>query len=132
MTNNSADQIQEIATLAMSSFADTHGKCLVYAEVEPGVISSDLFFQQGSSNSVQFRFASKTIQDLIYSFWESGYATIAPRSWATMQLVVHDGRFTVDFLYPDQIDPDEDLSDRRPRVLSVHFPGAPVDYSLAR
>jgi hypothetical protein len=132
MTSNSADPIQEIATSAMASFAHGRGKLLIYAEIEPGVISCDLFFQPESSSSVQFRFAAPVIRDLIFGFWESGSANITPRSWAAMQLVVHDGRVTVDFHYPDQLNPDEELSDRRPRVLSAHFPGVPVDYSLAR
>lgn len=132
MTSSSADPIEEIAAFAMSSFANAIGKYLVYVEVEEGVISSDLFFQKESSNSVQFRFASQEIQDIIYSFWESGHGKVLPRSWATMQLVVHHGHFTADFLFPDQVTPNEGVSDRRPRVLAAQFPGLPVDYSFAR
>ena len=29
----------------------------------------------------------------------------------------------------DQLDQNEDLSDRRPRVVAEHFPGLGVDYS---
>ena len=125
------DPIQEIAHRVLSASPSFNGTALLYAEVENGVISADLFFQSSPGSVVQFRFATTELRDLIYAAWESGFANTAPKSWATMQLMAGDGRVNVNLQYPDQIDQNEDLSDRRPRIISTYFPGAKIDYSKA-
>jgi len=94
------------------------------------MVSVDLFSKPPECASVQFRFASPALQDLVHRFWESGGAQIAPRAWSTMQLLMEHGRFSIDFAYPNQIKQGEVLQDRRPRVITAHFPGLKVDYSL--
>ena len=125
------DSIQELANQTLNAFSARNGLALLYAEVEDGVISADLFFQLNGKSAVQFRFAPSELRELVYSVWESGFANAMPRSWATMRLVVADGRVSVDLQYPDQIDPDEDVSDRRPQIVSNLFSGAAIDYSRA-
>ena len=120
---------QQIGAEILSSLGDNMHKVLLYSEVEDGVISADLFFQPSSNHSVSFRFAPDSIKSLIYTFWSSGEESVQPNSWRILQYIVENGKFAVDLSYPDQLDHSEDLSDRRPRALANHFPGAKVDYS---
>jgi hypothetical protein len=104
-------------------------KALLYAEVEDGVISADVFFQQADGNTVKFRFASEALRNRVCEFWVSGDSHIAPKSWAALLFLVEGGRFSADLMYPDQLNSKEDISDRRPRVIAKYFPGLEVDYS---
>lgn len=120
MTN---DPIQQIAAVARSEVGSALGKLLLYAEVEGGVVSADLFHQPHPANSVKFRFASKHLLELVYRFWITGAPNISSRTWRCASLVLEGASFTLDLAYPNQVSADEDLSDRRPRAVAAHFPG---------
>jgi hypothetical protein len=131
-----SDYYQRMGQEAVESAGGNLRKLLLHADVEDGVISADIFFQKKSivsflqkKSSVRFRFTSEKLQDLIYEFWERGDTNVAPRSWRVMQFTVLDDKFTVDFIYPDQIDLTEAASDRRARIVARHFPDCEVDYS---
>lgn len=126
------DALREVAEMALGAFDRAPRKLLVYAEVEDGVASADLFAEFDRANSVTFRFAPVMLREAIYAFWDSGDALVKPRSWATFKMVVEDSRFNLDFVYPADLADGEDLSDRRPRVVAEVFPGRAVDYSNPR
>jgi hypothetical protein len=128
-TQPPSDPYQSIAEGVIDICGDRYEKALLYAEVEDGVISADIFFQQANQNKVKFLFASEALRDCIYEFWSVGEGSIAPKSWATMVFVIENGGFSTDLTYPDQLNRNEDLTDRRPRVLAKHFAGREVDYS---
>lgn len=104
------------------------GKLLLYAEVEDGVISADVFYVN-QMGVVRFRFAPKPMQKLIYSFWERWKEEPGNRAWRTMSYVIEGGKFKIDLSYPDEVNADEDVSDRRPAVVKKHFGDLKVDYS---
>jgi hypothetical protein len=118
----------DIGQSAANMASDMAGKLLVYAEAEVGVIAADILYVD-TSGSVRFRFAPAAMQELIYSFWEAWKRQAGNSEWRTMSYLIHDGQFSIDLAYPDQIDPDEGISDRRPAVINQHFGDAPVDYS---
>ena len=123
---------QAIAEEALASAQNIDGRLLVYSEIEDGVVSADLFYVQSSDSKIRFRFGSSQIKDLIVSFWEAWRGTPGNREWRVMTFVIEGGAFNIDFNYPDQIDEDEDLSDRRPRVIKRYFGDSLVDYSNPR
>ena len=123
------DHYQRIGLEAVAVCGGPSTKLLLYAEVEDGAISADLFFQLPAEQIVRFRFAPEALRESIYEFWESGENSIAPRSWAAMRFVVLGGKFTVDLTYPEQLNPDEGLPERRPLVVAECFPGLIIDYS---
>lgn len=123
------DHYQLLGQELMASCSATPAKALLYAEVEDGAISADVFFQLPTSATVLFRFAPEALRDRIYEFWESGENNIAPRSWAVIQFLVEAGRFTTDLTYPEQLDPEEGLPERRLRAIAKWFPGLVVDYT---
>ncbi len=123
----SQDILQEIGSELLSAAHDPVGKILLYAEVEDGVISADIFSQK-DAGPVRFRFAPQALKGLIYRFWQA--ADPSKGQWATMSYVIEDERFNLSFEYPDVLKPNEDLADRRPRVVLAHFGDARVDYSV--
>ena len=128
-----ADYYQQIGQQALTVVGGSVQKLLLYAEVEDGVISADIFYQPPKDNVVHFRFAPEALRNVINEFWERGAVKIKPRSWAALRFIVgSDGRFTTDLTYPDQFNAKEVLSDRRPRVVAEIFPGSKVNYSKPR
>lgn len=119
------DLLQELGSGIVEAAHDPAGKVLLYVEAEDGKISSDIF-SQVSGAPVRYRYSPEWLKDIIWSYRESE----PPSSrWATMAFVVSEGRFSVDLSYPDQLNPEEYLIDRRPRVVQAHFGEATVDYS---
>jgi hypothetical protein len=104
------------------------GKLLVYAEVESGVISADIFYVN-TTGTVRFRFCPKPMKDLIFALWEQWKALPGHQEWRVMCYIVDNGKFAIDLVYPDQIKDDEDLSDRRPRAIKRYFGDMKVDYA---
>ena len=124
------DFYQQIGQQALKVAGGSVQKLLVYAEAEDGVISADIFYQTSKDAVVCFRFAPESLRNLIYEFWESGAEKIKPRSWAALKFTVGaNGKFAADITYPKQFKANEELSDRRPRVVAEVFPGAKVDYT---
>lgn len=105
---------------------------LIYAEVEDGVISADIFFKPVASPTVQFRFATPAVRQQIYDYWANGSLNSTPNAWSAMEYVVRNGKFTADFKYQEDFFSEESLHDRRPRVVAATFSGATVDYSRPR
>lgn len=119
---------QRIGQLALEMAEGPVDRLMVYAEVEDGVISADVFYALPLSEMVRFRFAPPALQQEVYSFWEDARHR-GNQEWRTMTYVVADGRFTIDLQYEDQVNAGEALHDRRPRAVSKHFGDAKVDYS---
>jgi hypothetical protein len=120
---------QDVGREAYSVAANLSGKLLVYAEVEDGVISGSLFYEQGSDKAVKFKFLPESLQDLVYSLWEKWGVHRGNTQWRAMAFLVQDGKFSIDLTYPEQMNPDEDLPQRRPKVVERFFGAAKVDYS---
>jgi hypothetical protein len=131
MSNMTSDPIEQIAATALSEVGTSEGKVLLYAEVEDGVISADLFHQRNAASPVLFRFASEHLRELAYRSWVAGAQHVVPQAWQCASLSLSGGSFSLELVYPNQLAPCEDLSDRRPRAVAAHFPGARVDYSAA-
>lgn len=122
---------QEIGQAALNIAEGRAGKVLVYAEVQDGVISCDEFYID-QAGVVQFRFCPKPMKELIYSFWEQWKNQPGNREWRAMSYVIDGGKFGIDLKYPDQIDPNQGFSERRPLVVKERFGDAKVDYSKPR
>jgi hypothetical protein len=122
---------QEIGQAALSVAEGVAGKVLVYAEVEDGAISCDEFYVDGAG-TVQFRLCPKPMKELIYSFWEKWKEQPGNREWRATSYVIEGGKFGIDLKYPDQINPNQSFSERRPLVVKERFGDMKVDYSKPR
>ena len=121
-------QCQKIGQLLFDSTMGSNGKTLLYSEVEEGVISGDIFYIN-SARIVRYLFSNRQLKSEIYSLWRNWKDAPGNREWRTMEYVIEDGKFSIDFKYPDQIDPELDTLDRRPDVILKHFGDMEVDYS---
>lgn len=104
------------------------GKLILYYEVQDGFIESSMFFRS-EHGRILYKRSSKDLKNLIYRFWEDWQRVPGNREWRCMTYVIEDGKFTVDFKYPDEIDDARPSSARRPGVISDHFGDVEVDYS---
>ncbi len=121
---------QNIGRAALDMADDLAGKLLIYAEIQDGATSCDLFYEN-EEGVVRLKFCSDALNDLIYSLWERWKEKPAPdnKEWRVMTYRIEDDKLQVNFTYPDQINEDEDVSDRRPLVIKEYFGDTPVDYS---
>lgn len=120
---------QEIGQESLAIATDLNGKLLVYAEVEDRVVAVSLFYEKGAERTVTFEFCSGELVGLIYSFWEKWKLQPGNVEWRAMAYFVQQGgHFDIDFTYPDQIAPDEELPARRPRIIAKYFGDVKVDY----
>ena len=96
----------------------------LYAEIEHGMIGSSIFKDVGAY--VVYRDGSEELVDKMYELW---LALDPDKRWATMSYTLSGGRFDATFEFPDDINPDELYSERRPRVLTAKYGDKRVDYS---
>ena len=121
------DYFQAIGEVALEIAGEGAGKILIYAEVEDGQVAADLYF--ASTPDVQFRFATPVLEDLILALWDHERWREGGQEWRTLAFVIEDERFAVDLGFPELLDPDEDIDDRRPGVIIRHFGDRLIDYS---
>jgi hypothetical protein len=69
------------------------------------------------------------MQDHIYLFWERWKEQPSNREWRAMCYATDGEKFSIDLIYPDQLDPSEDITKRRASVVKKHFGNMTVDYS---
>jgi hypothetical protein len=119
---------QEVGRQALAEAPDAAGRLLIYAEVEDGVASADMFYVRSSKSPIKFRFCSRQLRELVVSLWES-WKRLGKPEWRAMSYVTENGKFNIDLTYPDQLNEEEDLADRRPRIVQKYFGDAPIDYS---
>jgi hypothetical protein len=129
MNANIENLYQEIGQELLATVSDLQGKLLVYAEVQEGVIADSLFFERGNEHVVTFKFLTDKLQDLIYSLWEKWKSQPNESEWRAISYLLQDGNFTIDLTYPDQINSEEDQSERRPAINKKYFGDVKVDYS---
>ena len=123
------DLYQEIGHEAVAvADDDLGGRLLVYAEVQDRVISTDLFYWTRKGD-VRFVLSPRPLKELVYELWELWKKQPGNEEWRVMSYVVDDnGKLTIDLTYPDDLDEEEGLSDRRPRAVEKYFGDVKVIY----
>jgi hypothetical protein len=107
---------------------DLAGKLLVYAEADDGAVSADLFYC-AKDGAVRFRLGSKELRALVYEFWQAWRKEPGKHEWKVLCYLVEGGKFHIELGYPDQLDPEEHISDRRPISAKRCFGDVRIDYS---
>ncbi|MFT3975900.1 MAG: hypothetical protein QM688_02105 [Sphingomonas bacterium] len=100
---------------------------LLYAVLDRGYVEASIFKNLG--NQILYRWPDMdTLGDALLELWEAQESE--PR-WAEIEYLVKDGRFTVTYTYPDEIDPKENEDDmfaRRTRIVRKYFGEKPIVY----
>ncbi len=103
-------------------------KILLYCEVQDG-FSSVSTFCLNKDGHLRFFMPTDYFDDMIYEFWDNWRKQPENREWRAMEFVIENGKFSVDFTYPDQLDDTDAVSSRRPEIERKHFGDVEVDYS---
>ena len=124
------DMFQEIGREALAVAGDDlAGRLLVYAEVEDRVISTNLLYKNRQGD-VRLLLSPRPLDDLVYELWQRWKAESGYKEWRVMSYVVDDldvdnvdkdAKMTIDLTYPEDVDVEEDVSDRRPRAVKKYF-----------
>ncbi|HEU4959032.1 MAG TPA: hypothetical protein VFT56_01380 [Sphingomonas sp.] len=97
---------------------------LLYAQLDHNVVGESIFKELG--NQVLYR--RPVIEELPFALLDLWEAQDGDDRWAEMEYVIRDGRFEVAYIYPDEIDPEEDIVARRARAVRRHFGEKPIVY----
>ncbi len=119
------DLFQEIGREAMAAAGDDlAGRLLVYAEVEDRVISTNLLYKNRDGD-VRLVPGPRPLDDLVYELWQRWKAQPGNEEWRVMSYIVDmngkEAKMTIDLTYPDGVDVEEGVHDRRPRAVHKYF-----------
>jgi len=119
MPDNLAALVQQIIEITQTESEGIY----LYAEADGGSVEAGIFKADGES--VAYWDPDDELFEAIDQLWQDAEGD---KKWAVMEYAVRDGRFDADFLYPDQLDPEETSYDRRKRALYKRFGDKPVIY----
>ncbi|PZU11610.1 hypothetical protein [Sphingomonas sp.] len=97
---------------------------LLYAEVEPGMVSASVFKDDGTSAVYRWVYSDRLIEAL-QDLWD---AADPEKRWAEMEYVIRNNSFHAHFTFADEIDKDEDEFERRARIVKRYFGDKPIAY----
>lgn len=116
--------LAEIGGLLMEDDDYPSQPTLLYAQVDHNVTGQSIFKEIDS----HFLFRWPLNERLTYALLELWEAQDGPDRWSELEYVLRDGHFDVAYFYPDEIDPQEDVIERRERSLWRHFGKKPIVY----
>lgn len=97
---------------------------LLYAELDQNFVAPSIFKDLG--DHVLYREPDlDLLGDALLDLWEAGDPE---KRWRDIEYVIRDGSFHTTFIYPDEIDPQEERWDRRDRAVARHFGNKPIVY----
>ena len=114
--------LQDVGRQAVAIAGDDRdGRVLVYAEVEDRVVSADILYKNRRGD-VGLVLGPHPFKQLVYELWQQWKAQPSNEEWRVMSYVVdQDGKLTIDLIYPDDVDSEEIVTDRRPRAVKKYF-----------
>jgi hypothetical protein len=122
--NESERLLNEIGGLLMKDAEYPLEPTLLYAQLDHNMIGESIFKELGN----QFLFRWPVNERLPYALLELWEAQDGQDRWSELVYVLRDGQFEVVYFYPDEIDPQEDVIERRERALRRHFGEKPIIY----
>ncbi|MFW2851058.1 hypothetical protein ACM61V_03900 [Sphingomonas sp. TX0543] len=109
--------LNEIGRLLMEDSDYPSEPTLLYAQLDHNMIGESIFKELG--NQLLYRWpANERLPYALLELWE---AQDGRDRWSELEYVMRDGLFEVAYFYPDEIDPREDVIERRERALRRHF-----------
>lgn len=97
---------------------------LLYAQLDQGMVGESIFKEL--DNQVLYR--RPVIEDLPHALLDLWDAQAGDDRWTEMEYLLRDGGFEVVYVFPDEIDPEEDVLERRARAVLRHFGEKPIVY----
>nr|WP_210358276.1 hypothetical protein [Sphingomonas beigongshangi] len=97
---------------------------LLYAQLDHNMVGDSIFKDLGN-HLLYRRSLDERLLHALLDLWE---AEDEHDRWSELEYVLRDGKFEVAYYYPDEIDPEEDVLERRERALRRHFGDKPIVY----
>ncbi len=123
-SEKTADILNEIGSLLAEDQAYPLENTLLFARLDYGMVAPSIFKNLG--NHILYR--SPDLDTLGYALLDLWEEQPEGRRWAEMEYLVTDGKFKAVFVYPDELDPDEEPMDRRTRIVQRYFGDKPIVY----
>ena len=122
-TDSIASMLDSIGRIIVKEADTKSDRILLYARVEDGVLAPSLFEEH--ANFIQYvRPSLSRDYDVFFDLWRQQSGV----HWGEIEYLLHSGSFDVRFVYPDEIDPNEDTFVRRDRVVQRYFGDKPIVY----
>jgi hypothetical protein len=118
-----ADILAGLGAYLADNVDDSAEGVYLYAESDGESYDAGVFRDVG--DSVTYFDPSDALFDQIMDLWD---AAKADAKWAVLEYEVVDGKFDAKFAFPDKLDPDEYIVDRRERALRARYGDKPVIY----
>lgn len=116
--------VNEIGAVAAEMVGGDPDGLYIFAELTPGRIHAGVFKDEG--RSVRYYDPTEELTDLILEAWEMESAK--RMRWTVMEYEVRGTEFDVKLIYPEELNPAEDLTDRRRAGLKRRYGDKPVIY----
>jgi hypothetical protein len=129
MTADLEPYYQEIGRLALEVASEEARVVMVYAEREDGLIAGDVFYREDDPDVIHYRLCPPLLEAVIDAYWEAAREVDPKGEWRVMRYVIEEGAFKVVLSYPDEVDEDQDVAERRPAAIEAVFGAGVVDYS---
>lgn len=125
MANDEAEGLlNEIGRLLADDHEYPFEPTLLYAQLDHNMIGESIFKELG--NQILYRRpVNKRLPYALLDLWEMQEGE---DRWMEMEYLVRNGRFEVAYIYPDAIDAEEDVVERRARSVRQHFGEKPIIY----
>ena len=95
---------------------------LLYAQLEQGCVGPYIFKNRG--NHIVSRWPDLNhLGNALLDLW---YLQQGPDRWAEIEYLIDKGRFHVVYVYPDEIDPEENRWDRHQKTMRRYFGDKPI------
>ena len=96
----------------------------LYAEVGKGWVGPSIFKDEG--DVVRYLNSDSDLTDLLFDAW---YTAPEDKRWSVMEYDIKDGKFSVAFKYPEEVDVEKSFDGaRRDAVLHARYGDKPVVY----
>ena len=121
--DSSARFLKKNGELLMQS-AEASSDMLMYARAATGMVGISIFKDIG--NHVSYQDDLGILADTVLDFWQG---QLPGNQWDEMEYIIRNGKFEANFIYSDQIDPEDDILDRRDRAVARVFGRKKIVYS---
>lgn len=120
---NMGDILNDIAQEIAEMLGRLPDNAFLYAEVDDEGREASVFTED--EDGIFCRQPSDEMFELVGELWE---AADDDKKWAAVEYDIADGKFEANFIFPEQIDPEEISDDRRERALRRRYGDRPITY----
>jgi hypothetical protein len=124
VADDTQDYLQEIGQLLAEERAYPLENTLLYAEVGRTYVGESIYKMLG--NQILYHpLDNDRLGYALLALWE---AQETEDRWAEIEYLIRDGKFAVTYVYPDDIDPEDEFNARRERAVRRHLGDKPIVY----